>query len=192
MQQENGKKCSFLLNHVFNIFFNTFLSQYSPYFWLIIEWKNMLERLQIHLKENSFLTLSGALFSWIRGPKQPQCSLAPCPSWWSSPLIWPLPSYFLSHTVQIFQRERPFPPSKTEAPFYLGLVVPSLCPNKILPIRPTHEQWTHINPHEKSSLVNCSLSPTHWVFCSSSSIHGATRQASEMKELLPHSCEKEK
>lgn len=106
-----------------------------------------------------FLTLSGALFSWIRGPKQLQCSVAPCPSWWSSPLIWPLPPYFLSHTVQIFQRERPFPLSKTEAPFYLGLVVPSLYPNKILGIRPTHGQWTHINPHEKSSLVNCSLSP---------------------------------
>lgn len=61
--------------------------------------------------------------------------------------------------MQTFQRERPFPLSKTEAPFYLGLVVPSLCPNKILGIRPTHGQWTHINPHEKSSLVNCSLSP---------------------------------
>lgn len=99
------------------------------------------------------------VFSLIRGPEQLQYSGAPCPSWWSSPLFWPLPPYFYSHTVQTFQRERPFPLSKTEAPFYLGLVVPSLCPNKILGMRLTHGQRTHINPHEKTSLVNCSLSP---------------------------------
>lgn len=112
------------------------------------------------MRGNITLTyLSVARFFFNRGSRAASvlCSTVPLLVVLSS--LLDTPPYFHSHTGQTFQRERPFPLSKTEAPFYLGLVVPSLCPNKILGMRPTHGQRTHVNPHEKTSLVNCSLSP---------------------------------
>lgn len=107
--------------------------------------------------ENITLTYLSVFFNRGSRAASVLCSTVPLLVVLSS--LLDTPPYFHSHTVQTFQRERPFPLSKTEAPFYLGLVVASLCPNKILGMRPTHGHRTHVNPHEKTSLVNCSLSP---------------------------------
>lgn len=70
----------------------------------------------------------------------------------------PHPLYFFSHSIQTFQGARPFPLSRTELPFALprSPSVQHHHPRKPQ-MRPTHGQWRHTKPHEKTSSVNSPL-----------------------------------